>query len=328
MKATIIIVTRDRGNELCQTLECMMRVRIPDGLDADFLVVDNASHDDTAEIVHKLALCDARVRYIHEPNGGKTNGLNTALAQCGGDMMLLTDDDVRPPPDWIDAMCRPIADGAADAVCGGVELAPRLRRDWMTSMHLSWLACTNWLGPCGSPQSMVGANMAFSRKVLAKVPGFDPELGPGALGFGDDHLFACQLMEAGYRIRDSRSMCVEHHCDPQRFGLASWLSAASKFGASNAYIGHHWRHWKCRLAYPRTELARIRLAIYRLSSRHPGDHHEGCPEKLMLLTFQLSMIEEHVRQSARPRNYERLGLRRLDGRECRRHTDETSAAQA
>lgn len=328
MKATIVIVTRDRGKDLCQTLECMRRLDVPDGLDAGFLIVDNASHDDTADIVRRFNSCDSRVRYIHEPVGGKTNGQNTALADCDGDMLLFTDDDVRPPSNWLDAMCGPIADGTADAVCGGVEIAPHLQRDWMTAMHRSWLACTNWLGPGGSPQSMVGANMAFSRKVLARVPGFDPELGPGALGFGDDHLFACQLIEAGYRIRDLRDLCVEHHCDPQRLSFASWLSTASKIGASNAYIGHHWRHWKCRMAYPRTELARIRLAIYRLTTRHPGDDHEGCPEKLMLLTFQLAMIEEHIRQSERPRNYELLGLRKLNGQGHCLRTDEPTAATA
>ena len=60
-----------------------------------------------------------------------------------------------------------------------------------------------------APEYLVGANMALSREVFAKVPGFDPELGPGALGFYDDTLLGWQLQEAGYTIGSAFDVVVE-----------------------------------------------------------------------------------------------------------------------
>ena len=54
--------------------------------------------------------------------------------------------------------------------------------------------------PTAGDFDLTGANMAFARRVLDKVPGFDRELGPGGLGFCDDTLFSLQLRTAGFRL--------------------------------------------------------------------------------------------------------------------------------
>jgi hypothetical protein len=128
-------------------------------------------------------------------------------------MILFTDDDVRPPEDWIDGMCEPILLGKAQAVAGGVRIAPKLHRPWMEALHRGWLASTEGIDPA-APYTMFGANMGFSREVLSKVPAFDTELGPGALGFGDEMLFSWQLLEAGYQIHGALDVAVEHHFEP------------------------------------------------------------------------------------------------------------------
>jgi cellulose synthase/poly-beta-1,6-N-acetylglucosamine synthase-like glycosyltransferase len=105
------------------------------------------------------------------------------LAQ--GDIFVFTDDDIRPSHDWLEHLCNPILSEAADAVAGAIAIAPSRRRSWMEPLHCALLASTDgW--DARNPDAMNGANMAFSRRVLAKVPGFDPELGPGALGFWDE----------------------------------------------------------------------------------------------------------------------------------------------
>jgi glycosyltransferase involved in cell wall biosynthesis len=309
MRVSIIIVTRDRAADLLKTLQAMRQVALVDGLETELLVVDNGSSDGTADVVRGCGAVGISLRYTYEPLAGQVIGRNRGLAETTGEMILFTDDDVRPPADWLSRMCEPMAQGRADAVCGGVMLAPHLTRPWMTPLHRSWLASTEWITP-GEVRSMVGANMAFSRRVLQRVPCFDPELGPGAAGFGDDGLFASQLLAAGYRIHDGLDVRVEHHCEASRLQRESWLTAAEKRGNSHAYRGHHWEHWRCRFGRMKVLRAQANLAVWR--SRN-GDrfHPEGCEWEEMDLVFELALARGHLKESTRARNYERQGLMKL-----------------
>lgn len=238
---SIIICTRNRVDSLRQTLASIGQVLVPTGMEAELLVVDNGSSDQTQDVVANAALPNMPVRYIHEPRKGKSYAYNTGMAGANGEVFLFTDDDVRVPPDWIEGMCAPILSGAADAVAGGVCLPPHLVRPWMTLLHRYWLAETGWLDP-DEPSEMVGANMAFHRRVLGHVPLFDVELGPGALGFGEESLFGFQLRDAGFRIGAALETCVEHHFDVARLARAYWLADARKRGRTWAYLSYHWFH--------------------------------------------------------------------------------------
>ena len=309
MRLSIIIVTRNRAGDLLQTLQAIQSLAPADGLEAELLVVDNGSSDGTADVVSGCEAGSIPVRYIYEPRTGQAIGRNRGLVETTGEMILFTDDDVRPPLDWLSRMCEPMAQGKAVAVCGGVRLAPHLSRPWMTPLHRSWLASTEWIQP-GGVQSMVGANMAFSRKVLQLVPCFDPELGPGAAGFGDDGLFASQLLAAGYKIHDGLDVVIEHHFDASRLTRESWLKAAEMRGNSHAYLGHHWEHWGCRFGRVKVLRAKARLATWRVRN---GDrlHPEGCERAELDLVFELALARAHLKESARARNYDRHGLVKL-----------------
>lgn len=309
MKVSTIIVTKNRAADLAGTLAAMRRVHVPDFLEAELIVVDNGSSDETPEVVRSGDAGMLPLRHVCEPDGGQTVGRNRGMAESTGDIILFTDDDVRPPADWIVRMCEPVIQGKGDAVSGGVTLAPHLVRPWMTSVHRSWLAATDWLEK-EAPRSMVGANMAFARRVLDKVPGFDPELGPGASGFGDDALFASQLLAAGFRIVDGMDVSIEHHFDASRLTRASWLGAAEKRGRSHAYRGHHWEHWGCRFGNLKILRAQARLAAWRARNKDKF-HDEGCEREELDLVFDLALVRGHLEESGRERNYDRHGLVKL-----------------
>jgi GT2 family glycosyltransferase len=112
-------------------------------------------------------------------------------------VLLFTDDDVHPPIDWIEYMIAPILNEEADAVAGGIRIAPALKRPWLLPEHEMWLASTEYSG-CPDWHPLIGANMAVHRRVFSKVGGFDPEIGPGALGHAEDTLFSLQMRRAGF----------------------------------------------------------------------------------------------------------------------------------
>jgi len=287
----------------------MQLVHIPECFKVEWIVIDNGSTDDTREVVKAFDTVSLPLRYIYEPRGGQSVGRNRGVAESTGDVILFTDDDVRTPPEWAIKMCDPIVHGKADAVSGGVRLAPNLLRPWMTWMHRSWLASTEWFSSA-TAQSMVGANMAFSRAVLQRVPHFDPELGPGATGFGDDTLFASQLLAAGYRIHDCMNVCIEHHFEPSRLRRESWLSAARRRGESLAYIQHHWEHLACRFDGFKLLRATAKYATWRAANNHKLED-EGCHEKELCLVLRLAMARWNFEERQRERVYIKNGLVRL-----------------
>jgi glycosyltransferase involved in cell wall biosynthesis len=99
---TVIIPTRDRAPSLRITLECLATANRA-GIQAEVLVVDNCSTDDTKEVV---ASFQNRIplRYLYQPAlgvYGKSHSLNLALNQDGlGDIIAVLDDDMSPYPEW------------------------------------------------------------------------------------------------------------------------------------------------------------------------------------------------------------------------------------
>jgi glycosyltransferase involved in cell wall biosynthesis len=309
MKASIIICTRNRCEDLRLTLEAIGRLCIRKDLSCELLVIDNASEDSTAAAVRAAHLPHLPIRYVYEPRPGQSIARNRGLAEARGEIFLFTDDDVRPIQNWIEGMCRPIIEGKAHAVAGGVVLAPELERPWMTPMYRAWLAASVRLDP-QHPQQMIGANMAFSKSVLRRVPAFDPELGPGATGSGDDALFSFQLKKAGFRLVSAFDVAVVHHFQPIRLRRTQWLDAARAHANSQAYLRHHWYHEQMRVVWLRYWKALTLLALYRRRQPKPLPI-EGCSLMELRLLVAALTHRRFLAERKRPRNYERHGLVKL-----------------
>lgn len=308
--ASILICTRNRADALAETLSAMGNLHIPQNMTAELIVVNNASTDHTADVLQRTTLPNIPIQSVTELKPGLSNARNRALAAAKGDIFLFTDDDVRPPADWIAHLTAPILSGQAEAVVGGVHLAPSLRRSWMNAGILSLLADTTHLHEAVEP-SLVGANMVFARSVLEKVPQFDPELGAGASGFSEETLFSWQLREAGCRLKMVLHPPVIHYPDSTRFNRANFLQTARKLGTSRSYLLHHWMHTDIEGIERKMLGAWYRLIRWRL--RHPGATHrkEGIQFREIQLLQYLSELQAFVRERERPRHYEKHGLVRI-----------------
>lgn len=110
--------------------------------DAQLLVVDDGSDDDTAGVAQ---LCGAAVA-AHEHNLGKGRALATGLAGAvatSAAYVVTLDADGQHPPEQIPALLGPIREGRADLVVGarrresGVMPAPRRFSNWLSSTLVS-----------------------------------------------------------------------------------------------------------------------------------------------------------------------------------------------
>lgn len=309
-KVSIIITTRNRAEHLRQTLESLGRMHVPVDLPAELLVVDNASTDDTVEVVKHCKLPSLPVRYLYEPRLGQSNARNSGMAHTTGDVILFTDDDVRVPEHWIARMAEPIVSGRGEAVVGSVRIASHLERPWMGRKHRAFLASTTELDMAAPPQ-MIGANMGFTRRVLDKVPGFDPELGPGARGFCDETLFSWQLKQAGFRLVGVPAVLLEHHFDPSRLLRRAFLESAVKMGRSAVYLDHHWRHATPSDFLRRRLRAAWKFLLYRATNPVAAKDQEGCDEAEIKLVTSVAQHRQWRVERTRRRNYEQFGLVKL-----------------
>jgi len=312
MKVSIIICTHNNLGSLRDTLSALEQVDISSGTEAEILLVNNASTDDTANFIETVKSRNMLCRPLHEPKMGQVHARNLALSMAKGEIIIFTDDDVRPAPDWIEKLCARLSDGRADAIIGNISLAPYLARPWLTGRRPAYLSATVGLED-GWLTEMIGANMAFHRRVLERVPRFDEELGlgPDATGQGDDTLFSWQLQEAGFRLGRAPEATVEHHCKESRLLRSSLLLSARRQGRTQAYLAHHWKHEtitfpRLRFCYALAKKIRRRIISYKDTRLV-----EGCAEWETSLTAELEKYRSYLKERRRPRNYEKFGLVKL-----------------
>jgi glucosyl-dolichyl phosphate glucuronosyltransferase len=311
---SIIICTRNRADNLRQTLVSMDSVDVPVGLNPEILVVDNGSTDGTAMVVKRHKSSKVPIMHVFEATPGLSHARNTGLSRSKGDVILFTDDDLRFPKTWLSSMTTPIVEQKADAVGGSVELAPHLLRPWMKLTHRTWLASTERFDP-SEPRELVGANMAFSRKILDTVPSFDTELGAGALGFCEDTLFSWQLRKAGFKISEASDAKVIHHLDVSRILRSNWLSAAKARGRSLAYLLHHWEHGQIGAPKLVATYLSMKLRLRRVVQPPPALDQEGVPLWEMSYVMDIDRCRQFAVERSRPRHYGQFGLKKNNATE-------------
>ncbi len=302
MRVTVIICTRNRASSLSDTIKSLCKVEIPKGWKADLLIVDNGSTDTTRNVVEKTVFAGRRARYLPEQTLGVASARNSALLAAEGEFLLWTDDDVRLPAEWMSGMIKPLVDGRMDAVAGGVRLAFGRDRYWMGTCLRSWLASTEGLFP-DRPGRMIGANMAFHRRVLEAAPRFDVALGPGALGMGEETLFSYQLVAGGFRLGSAFEVQVEHTFDTGRLCPRGLQDVARSMGRSEAYIAHHWHGINSSDVLIKNFEAKLRLAYWRVRARLQNRVPPGLLEK-ELQAFSALHYWQYLRTISRsPRRY-------------------------
>jgi glycosyltransferase involved in cell wall biosynthesis len=264
MDASILISTRNRSQYLAQTLDSLSRIHT-DRLEVELIVIDNGSGDETAAVVTEAARrFPFRVHLLGFSRGAKAAALNHALPTARGRYLVFTDDDLRFDALWLLNLLAPLRAGQAEAVVGEVRLAPHLARSWMESTHRAILAEVR---PNDERHQLVGANMALSRECFDWAGGFDPALGPGALGLSEEVLLDRQIRARGARIQFVEGAVAEHHFDPKRLERSAWIRHAKASGRSNAYIFYHWNRGSVPLLALRRIKKTIQLGLCMLSGR-------------------------------------------------------------
>ncbi len=203
MNITVLICTYNRASSLKRTLESLQALEIPPSLTWEVVVVDNHSTDSTRSVIEEFsATSGLDVRYFYEPRRGKSHALNAGVSEAKGEIIALTDDDVRVAPDWLVELKRAFDRFQPACVSGRVLLHPDLRLPaWWDRRWKGVLAhCDLGDAIIRSDSSSVnvyeygyGANLGFRRSIFEKYGLFRTDLGPGKIGIGEDTEYVLRL---------------------------------------------------------------------------------------------------------------------------------------
>jgi dolichyl-phosphate beta-glucosyltransferase len=121
---SIIIPAYNESARIRATLDRVLAHCSERRWDAEVIVVDDGSHDNTAEIVQEYAAANSRLRLLQNPgNRGKGYSVRNGMLHAGGEVLLFTDAD----------LSSPIEEAAKlfEAVAGGTDVAIGSR--WLRS---------------------------------------------------------------------------------------------------------------------------------------------------------------------------------------------------
>lgn len=221
-KVDIAICTWNRDALLAQTLDSVIKLRVPDSVSLSVLIVDNNSTDHTTSVVESFAATigpRAMVVPLQEVNQGHTFSRNKAIDSVTGDLVLWTDDDVILATDWVERYVE-AANSESDAVFWGSVIEPTFesgRPDWIQQNWDILRGCFAHRDLGDQPISLsanrlpYGANFAI-RADIQKQFRYATELGRrGDQVLGEDELdLFRRLLSAGHSGNWVPGAVVEH----------------------------------------------------------------------------------------------------------------------
>jgi poly-beta-1,6 N-acetyl-D-glucosamine synthase len=163
-------------NEAAGIEQAVRSLAVSDYPEFEVVVVDDGSTDGTGELVDKMGL--PRVRVIREPNRGKAEALNTAIAAAKHELVATVDADTVFEPETLGALVRPFADERVGAVAGNTKVGNRnsLLGRWQ---HIDYVTGFNLdrrlYDVLGCMPTVPGAVGAFRKSALTEVGGFSSD---------------------------------------------------------------------------------------------------------------------------------------------------------
>jgi glycosyltransferase involved in cell wall biosynthesis len=184
---TIVIPAYNESARIEAALERVMTCIDEQGWDAEVLVVDDGSTDDTPAIVERWMEVYPRLNLVQNPgNRGKGYAVRNGLLQAAGDVVMFTDADLSAPMVEAERLMAALADGADVAI--GSRWMDRSRQTIHQPLYRQFFGrCFNWVTrtvmglpfkdtQCGFKAFKRDAAQVIFRLQTIERWGFDPEL--------------------------------------------------------------------------------------------------------------------------------------------------------
>ena len=241
---TVVFATHNGARTLPGVLDAYRQLIAPEG-GWKLIVVDNASTDRSREIItsyqDRLPLT-----YLHEEKLGKNAALNTAIPHIDGDLVVFTDDDVFPRPEWLVCIRAASDVQPSFSLFGGVILprweipAPDWIMEWVALEPVFGLTSPGLTEGPTTPDTIWGGNMAVRADVFKRGFRFDASIGPRGAKYaqGSETEFVRRLGQHKYASWHVHNAEVEHFIRDFQMHKSWILARAIRFGRGMYRLNH------------------------------------------------------------------------------------------
>lgn len=196
MNISVVICTKNRSAALRRCLSSIFLIDFTG--EWEIIVVDNGSIDSTSRTISEMHDCSPVPFFsLIEMRPGNSAGRNAAIEVARGEVVFFTDDDCIVRRDVLKEMWRIFSGNSRLGYAGG-----RVLRFDPQDYPISVMEEPDLIGiPPGLmvyPGLVQGSNMAFRRKVLVDLGGFDPVFGAGATFAGEELELATRASMRGW----------------------------------------------------------------------------------------------------------------------------------
>lgn len=228
---SVVICTHNRASSLVRALDSLARVNVPEGASWEVCVVDNASSDETRQVVEDFVARhgEVPVLYVYEPAAGLSHARNSGIAGTSGEIVAFLDDDVSVRGDWLVQLRQAFLEHEPGCVGGRAILTSDIPRPawWHESYEgkvghfdrgdRAFVSRSTGDGLVG-----IGANLAFRRDVFERHGLFRGELGRKGkqLSTGEEVDVVDRLRRSGEKAVYWPELVVYHYPHASRFTKA------------------------------------------------------------------------------------------------------------
>lgn len=226
---SVIVITQNNASKLRSCLNSLFNQNYSEKY--EMIVVDNASTDNTFEIVKNLQCQYYNLKYVYEKKRGRGYARNKGLEQASGSIIAFTDDDCVAEQDWLKKLKKRFEEfsnisAVSGSICNGTES----KFGWASYLlnFSSWLPSQKF----GYVKDSPTANIAYRKRDLKQIHFPESDLDIDY----EDTLFNLQLIKNGKKILFDPEIKVYHFFGP--LNHAEFIAKQKRKGKSFALRGY------------------------------------------------------------------------------------------
>ncbi|MBU0703946.1 MAG: glycosyltransferase [Chloroflexi bacterium] len=231
-----IIVPAYNAEDILENCLIALEAQTLPGEQYEIIVVDDGSSDGSADVARRYD-----VRLIQQPNAGPAAARNRGAQAARGELLLFTDADCAPAPDWVRRMLAPFRNPEV----AGAKGVYRTRQQAVVArfVQLEYESKYARMTHQDHIDFVDTYSAAYRRDIFLANGGFDDRFPTASV---EDQEFSFRLARKGYRLVFAPQAVVYHRHDAtpgeywrRKFGIGYWKALLLRWHPERAVRDSH-----------------------------------------------------------------------------------------